>query len=84
MQLDKYSQYTFAIGVNIDDLKVINKVGGQYSTSETSQRYVDKTTRQIQLIDDTIYAEPTQVYQVRFDNKDIKVFVKNISTVDFS
>ena len=70
--------------LSLSDLKVFNLVGGQYSTSETSQRYIDKVTRQIQLIDDTIYAEPTQVYQVRFDNKDIKVFVKNISTVDFS
>ena len=68
----------------LSDLKVFNKVGGQYSTSETSQRYVDKTTRQIQLIDDTIYAEPTQIYQVRYTNKDIKVRVKNLTTVDFS
>lgn len=68
----------------LSDLKVYNKVGGQYSTSETSQRYFDKTTRQIQLIDDTIYAEPTQIYQVRYTNKDIKVRVKNLTTVDFS
>lgn len=68
----------------LSDLKVFNKVGGQYSTSETSQRYVDKTTRQIQLIDDNIYAEPTQIYQVRYTNKDIKVRVKNLTTVDFS
>lgn len=70
--------------LTLSDLKVFNLVGGQYSTSETSQRYIDSRTRQIQLIDDTIYAEPTQVYQVRFDNKDIKVFVKNLSSVDFS
>jgi hypothetical protein len=70
--------------LTLSDLKVFNLVGGLYSTSETSQRYVNKATRQIQLIDDTIYAEPTQVYQIRFDNKDIKVFVKNLSTVDFS
>ena len=68
----------------LSDLKVFNKVGGQYSTSETSQRYVDKTTRQIQLIDDNIYAEPTQIYQVRYTNKDIKIRVKNLTTVDFS
>ncbi len=70
--------------LTLSDLKVFNMVGGLYSTSETSQRYVDKATKQIQLIDDTIYAEPTQVYQVRFDNKDIKVYVKNLSSVDFS
>jgi hypothetical protein len=68
----------------LSDLKVFNKVGGQYSSSETSQKYLDKTTRQISLIDDTIFAEPTQVYQIRFDNKDIKVRVKNLKTVDFT
>jgi hypothetical protein len=70
--------------LTLTNLQVFNKVGGQYSTSETSQRYLDPKTREIQLIDDTIYAEPTQVYQVRFNNKDIKVFVKNLATVDFS
>ena len=66
------------------DIKIFNKVGGQYSSSETSQRYVDKVTRQIEIIEDTLYAEPTQIYQVRFPNKDIKVSVKNLKTVDFS
>jgi len=68
----------------LSDLKVYNKVGGQYSSSETSQKYIDKTTREIALIDDTIFAEPDQVYQVRFNNKDIKVRVKSLKTVDFS
>jgi hypothetical protein len=67
----------------LSDLKVYNKVGGLYSTSETSQRYVDTATKEIQLIDDTIFAEPTQIYQIRFNNKDIKVRVKNLKTVDF-
>jgi hypothetical protein len=70
--------------LTLSDLKVYNKVGGQYSSSQTSQKYVDKTTREISLIDDTIFAEPDQVYQVRFDNKYIKVRVKNLKTVDFS
>ena len=68
----------------LSDLKVYNKVGGQYSSSQTSQKYVDKTTKEISLIDDTIFAEPDQVYQIRFDNKDIKVRVKSLKTVDFS
>jgi hypothetical protein len=67
----------------LSDLKIFNKVGGQYSSSETSQKYVNKQTREIALIDDTIFAEPSQVYQIRFDNKDIKVRVKNLKTVDF-
>ena len=70
--------------ISLSNLQVFNKVGGQYSTSETSQRYVNKATREIQLIDDNIFAEPTQIYQIRFNNKDIRVFVKNLTSVDFT
>jgi hypothetical protein len=71
-------------GVNtLAEIRVYNKVGGQYSSSETSQRYIDTTTKQIELVDDTIFAEPDQIYQIRFPKKDIKVRVKNLSTVDF-
>ena len=51
--------------ISLADLKVFNNVGGRYSNSQTSQRYVDSKTKEIQLIDDTIYAEPNQVYQIR-------------------
>jgi len=70
--------------VSLADIKVFNKVGGQYSSSETSQPYIDNTTKQIGLIDDTIYAEPSQIYQVRFPEKDIKVRVKQQKDIDFS
>ena len=70
--------------ISLSKLQVFNKVGGQYSTSETSQRYLNKATKEIELIDDNIFAEPTQIYQVRFDNKDIRVFVKNLTSVDFT
>lgn len=66
------------------DLKVFNKTGGQYSSSETSQRYVNDTTKQIELIDDTIFAQPNQIYQIRFPEKDIKVRIKQLKNVDFS
>ncbi len=72
-------------GVNaLTDLKIYNKVGGLYSSSETSQRYISVATKEIELIDSTIFAEPDQIYQIRFPNKDIKVRVKNLTTVDFS
>ena len=70
--------------ISLSDLKVFNKVGGQYSSSQTSQRYVDTATKEIEIIDDTIFAEPDQIYQIRYANKDIKVRVKNLTTVDFS
>jgi hypothetical protein len=70
--------------ISIAQIDVFNLVGGQYSSSQTSQRYSDSQTRQIQLIDDTIFAEPVQIYQVRFPNKDVSVRVKNLKTVNFS
>ena len=70
--------------LSISDIQVFNKVGGQYSSSQTSQPYSDPVTKQIGLISDTIFAEPTQVYQVRFPNVDIRVSVLNLSTVSFS
>ena len=70
--------------LTVSDIQVFNKVGGQYSSSQTSQRYSDSNTKQIELIDDTIFAEPSQTYQVRFPNKDINVRVKNLKTVNFS
>jgi hypothetical protein len=70
--------------IALSDMLFFNKVGGQYSSSQTSQRYVDNETRQIELIDDTIFAQPNQTYQVRYPSKDINVRVKNLKTVNFS
>ena len=70
--------------VALSGIKVFNEVGGQYSSSQTSQRYSDTETREIELIDDTIFAEPSQIYQLRFPNKDINVRVKNLKNVSFS
>ena len=67
--------------VTLSDLKVYNKTGGLYSSSETSQRYVDPQTKEIELIDDTIFAEPDQIYQIRFDSRDINVRVKQLKTL---
>jgi len=70
--------------LSISEIRVFNKVGGQYSSSETSQPYSNINTKQIQLIADTIFAQPSQIYQVRFPTSDIKVSVNNLSTVTFS
>jgi len=70
--------------ITLSGIEFFNQIGGQYSSSQTSQRYIDSETRQIELIDDTIFAEPTQIYQIRFPNNDINVRVKNLKTVNFS
>jgi len=70
--------------ITISDIKFFNKVGGQYSSSQTSQRYAVPSTREIELVDDTIFAEPNQIYQVRFPSKDIVVALKNLRNTNFS
>ena len=70
--------------ISVSDILFFNKVGGQYSSSQTSQKYSDPETKQIQLIADTIFAEPTQTYQIRFPNKDINVRVLNFKGINFS
>ena len=70
--------------IALSDIKIYNKTGGEYSSSQTSQRYSDAATKQIEIIDDTIFAEPSQIYQVRFPNKDIMISAKSLKGVAFS
>jgi hypothetical protein len=70
--------------VSVSDVLFFNQVGGQYSSSQTSMPYADPATKQIQPTADTIFATPTQIYQIRYPNKDINVRVLNLKTVNFS
>jgi len=70
--------------LSITSLQFFNNVGGQYSSSETSMAYKNSETREIDVVDGTIFALPNQIYQIRFPNKDIRVRVKNFQTVTIS
>jgi hypothetical protein len=70
--------------LTVAGLDVFNQVGGQYSSAETSMSYADAETKLISTVDDTIFAQPSQVYQIRYPTKDIKVLVKNFQSVTFS
>jgi len=70
--------------VSISDISFFNQVGGQYSSAQTSMPYSDPVTRQIQPTADTLFATPTQIYQVRYPNKDINIRVLNLKSVNFS
>ena len=63
--------------INLIDLRLYNKVGGQYSSNEVSQRYSDPETKQIELIDGVVFSQPTQSFQIKFPTKDIVVRVKS-------
>ena len=70
--------------LTVAGLDVYNQVGGQYSSAETSMPYADAETKLISTVDDTIFAQPSQVYQIRYPSKDIKISVKNFQSVTFS
>jgi hypothetical protein len=70
--------------LTVAGLDIFNQVGGQYSSAETSMSYADAETKLISTVDDTIFAQPSQVYQIRYPTKDIKVSVKNFQSVTFS
>jgi hypothetical protein len=62
--------------INVLDIKVYNKVGDGYSFNETSQEYVNETTREIKLIDQTLFSDSQSMFEIKFPEKDIRVFVK--------
>jgi hypothetical protein len=70
--------------ITVSNISVFNKVGGQYSSAQTSMLYSNSTTKQIQPVDETLFAQPNQVYQIRFPEKDIIVRVKNFQSVSFT
>ncbi len=70
--------------ISVSDILFFNQVGGQYSSSQTSMIYADHLTKEIRPIADTIFATPTQIYQIRYPNKDINIRVINLKSVNFS
>jgi len=70
---------------NVVDIRIFNKVGGQYSNSPTQQPYVvNSDDNQIQLIDGCLIFQPDEIPQVRFPSKDIRVRVKQINKAVYS
>ena len=68
--------------VNVVDIRVFNKKGGNYSSSEVSQD-VNTTTGLITQTDLTIFMKSNQIFQIRFPNVDIKVRTKSLGTTTY-
>jgi hypothetical protein len=64
--------------LNVVEVRAYNKVGGQYySTNQISQPYIDKETRQIDLLGEyKIYGETSAMFEIKRPDVDIKVRVK--------
>jgi hypothetical protein len=69
--------------VNVIDIRVYNQIGGQYSSSQVAQPYVDNTTKEILQSDMTIFMKSNQIFQIRFPNVDIMVRTKSLSTTTY-
>jgi hypothetical protein len=63
--------------LNVIDLRVFNKVGGDYSLNEIAQPYIDDATRQIDLLGEyTLFGDPISMFEVKIPSRDITVRVK--------
>ena len=69
--------------VNVVDIRVFGKTGGDYSLSEVSQTYKVASTKEIQQYDMTINMKSNQIFQIRFPNVDIKVRTKTLGTTTY-
>lgn len=62
--------------INVIDIKVYNKVGGQYSNNVTSQEIQDINTGEIRLINNTLYSLKDSMFEIKYPEKDIRVFLR--------
>lgn len=69
--------------VNVVDVRVYNKIGGNYSSSQVAQSYVNDVTKEVLQSDSTIYMKSNQIFQIRFPSSDIKVRTKNLSSTTY-
>ena len=63
--------------VNVLNVVVYNKVGGQYSINPIAQEVVNDITGQIKLINNTIYSTEDSMFEIKYPQKDIRVFLRN-------
>jgi hypothetical protein len=68
---------------NVIDVRIFNKIGGQYSSTEVAQSYSDTLTKEILQSDMTIFMKSNQIFQIRFPNIDIKVRTKTLGTTTY-
>jgi hypothetical protein len=69
--------------VNVVDIRVFNLIGGNYSSTESSQTFIDPVTRQILLTDGTIFMKSNQIFQIRFPGNDIKIRTKTLKNTTY-
>ena len=62
--------------VNVIDIKVYNRVGGNYSNNVISQEILNPQTGEIRVINNTIYSTRDSMFEIKFPQRDIRVFLR--------
>ena len=62
--------------INVIGITVYNKVGGPYSSNVISQEILNTSTGEIKVINNTIYATEDSMFEIKYPEKDIKVFLR--------
>ena len=60
---------------NVLEIKAYNKVGGEYSSNPIEQEYISNTTKEIKLINNTIYSTTESMFEIKYPEKDIRVTI---------
>jgi hypothetical protein len=64
--------------LNVIDLKLFNKVGGNYSLNEISQPLIDAETREINVSQNyALIGDPVSMFEIKFPSIDVKIRVRN-------
>jgi hypothetical protein len=61
--------------INVISIKVYNRVGGQYSNNVVSQT-INPLTGEITIINNTIHSTQDSMFEIKFPEKDIRVFLR--------
>ena len=69
--------------INVVNTRVYNLTGGEYSSAEVSQSYIDNSTKEIRQSDMTIFMKSNQIYQIRFPNQNIRIRTKVLGSTTF-
>lgn len=61
---------------NVLDFKIYNNVGEGYSINPIEQKIINETTGEIGIINNTIYSTKDSMFEIKYPEKDIRVFLK--------
>ncbi len=62
--------------INVISIKAYNKVDNGYSLNQIHQEYKDATTREILLINNTVYSSEDSMFEIKYPERDIRLTLR--------